>query len=163
MVRKPESVSFVGLGYVRLCTATVMASRGIRIIGVDVEEKRIEELRKGVRPFDEPQLEQMLKTAVRKKRMEFTTDASLVSDSSTVFLTVGTPSKDDGSIDLTYVKKATQDVGSAIAGSPTYHLVVVTSTVTQATKTDLVCPVLEASRAERCGTELGLSSNPEFL
>ena len=140
-----------------------MASRGIRIIGVDVDEKRIEELRKGVPPFHEPQLQQMLKTAVRKKRMEFTTDASSVSDSSTVFLTVGTPSKDDGSIDLTYVKKATQDVGSAIAGSPTYHLVVVKSTVTPGTTTDLVCPVLEASSAKVCGPELGLSSNPEFL
>ena len=140
-----------------------MASRGIRIIGVDVDEKRIEELRKGVPPFHEPQLQQMLKTAVRKKRMEFTTDASRVSDSSTVFLTVGTPSKDDGSIDLTYVKKATQDVGSAIAGSPTYHLVVVKSTVTPGTTTDLVCPVLEASSAKVCGPELGLSSNPEFL
>src|SRR5207253_5770483 len=163
MVRKPESVSFVGLGYVGLCATTVMASRGIRIIGVDVDEKRIEELRKGVPPFHEPQLQQMLKTAVRKKRMEFTTDASSVSDSSTVFLTVGTPSKDDGSIDLTYVKKATQDVGSAIAGSPTYHLVVVKSTVTPGTTTDVVCPVLEASSAKVCGPELGLSSNPEFL
>ena len=140
-----------------------MASRGIRIIGVDVDEKRIEELRKGVPPFHEPQLQQMLKTAVRKKRMEFTTDASSVSDSSTVFLTVGTPSKDDGSIDLTYVKKATQDVGSAIAGSPTYHLVVVKSTVTPGTTTDVVCPVLEASSGKVCGPELGLSSNPEFL
>ena len=140
-----------------------MASRGIRIIGVDVDEKRIEELRKGVPPFHEPQLQQMLKTAVRKKRMEFTTDASSVSDSSTVFLTVGTPSKDDGSIDLTYVKKATQDVGSAIAGSPTYHLVVAKSTVTPGTTTDVVCPVLEASSGKVCGPELGLSSNPEFL
>jgi UDPglucose 6-dehydrogenase len=163
MVRQSDSVSFVGLGYVGLCTATVMASRGIRIIGVDVDEKRIEGLRKGVPPFHEPQLQQMLKTAVRKKRMEFTTDASRVSDSSTVFLTVGTPSKDDGSIDLTYVKKATQDVGSAIAGSPTYHLVVVKSTVTPGTTTDVVCPVLEASSEKVCGPELGLSSNPEFL
>jgi len=163
MVRQPESVSFLGLGYVGLCTATVMASRGIRIIGVDVDEKRIEELRKGHPPFHEPQLQQMLKTAVRKKRMEFTTDASRVSDSSTVFLTVGTPSKDDGSIDLAYVKKATKDVGSAIAGSPTYHLVVVKSTVTPGTTTDVVCPVLEASSGKVCGPELGLSSNPEFL
>src|SRR5437016_14633190 len=129
MVRQPESVSFLGLGYVGLCTATVMASRGIRIVGVDVDEKRIEELRKGHPPFHEPQLQQMLKTAVRKKRMECTTDASCVSDSSTVFLSVGTPCKDDGSIDLTYVKNATQDVGSAIAVLRTYHPLVVTSQV----------------------------------
>ena len=163
MGRQPESVSFVGLGYVGLCTATVMASRGIRIIGVDVDEKRIEELRKGHPPFHEPQLQPMLKTVVRKRRIEFTTDASQVSDSSTVFLTVGTPSREDGSIDLTYVKKATQDVGSAIAGSPAYHHVVVKSTVTPGTTTDVVRPVLEASSEKVCGPELGLSSNPEFL
>src|SRR5207302_208865 len=87
MVRQPESVSFVGLGYVGLCTATVMASRGIRIIGVDVDEKRIEELRKGHPPFHEPQLQPMLRSALRKKRIEFTTDASRVSDSNAVFLT----------------------------------------------------------------------------
>ena len=163
MGRQPESVSFVGLGYVGLCTATVMASRGIRIIGVDVDEKRIEELRKRHPPFHEPQLQPMLKTVVRKRRIEFTTDASQVSDSSTVFLTVGTPSREDGSIDLTYVKKATQDVGSAIAGSPAYHHVVVKSTVTPGTTTDVVRPVLEASSEKVCGPELGLSSNPEFL
>src|SRR5207237_10568446 len=123
---------------------------------IDVEEKRIEEILKGVPTFHEPQLKQMIKTAVRKKWMEFTTDASRVSDSSTVFLTVGTPSKDDGSIDLSYVKKATQDVGSAIAGSPTYHLVVVKSTVTPGTTTDVVCPVLEAATGMVSGHELGL-------
>src|SRR5713101_409852 len=163
MGRQPDSVSFVGLGYVGLCTATVMASRGIRIIGVDVDEKRIAELRKGHPPFHEPQLQPMLKTAVRKKRMEFTTDASQVSDSDTVFLTVGTPSREDGSIDLTYVKKATQDVGAAIAGSPVYHLVVIKSTVTPGTTIDVVRPVLEASSEKVCGPELGLCSNPEFL
>jgi UDPglucose 6-dehydrogenase len=128
-----------------------MASRGIRIIGVDVDEKRIEELRRGHPPFHEPQLQPLLKAALRKERMEFTTDASRVSDSSTVFLTVGTPSRKDGSIDLTFVKKATQDVGSAIAGSPTYHLVVVKSTVTPGTTTNVVRPVLEASAVQSWG------------
>jgi UDPglucose 6-dehydrogenase len=163
MRRGSDSVSFVGLGYVGLCTATVMASKGIRIIGVDVDDRRIEQLNRGEPPFHEPQLQPMLKAALRKKRMEFTTDASKVAEANTIFLTVGTPSSHDGSIDLTYVKKATQDVGTAIAGSKTYHLVVVKSTVTPGTTSDLVRPVLEASAEEVCGPELGLSSNPEFL
>jgi UDPglucose 6-dehydrogenase len=163
MARASDTVAFVGLGYVGLCTATVMASKGIRILGVDVDEKRIEQLRRGQPPFHEPGLEPMLKAVLRKKRMEFTTDASKVQDADTIFMTVGTPSNPDGSIDLTYVKKATQDVGSAVAGSPGYHLVVVKSTVTPGTATDVVRPVLEASSEKVCGEELGLSSNPEFL
>ena len=163
MRRESDAVSFIGLGYVGLCTATVIASKGIKTIGVDVDEKRIEQLRKGNPPFHEPQLQQMLKAVVRKNRMEFTTDASKIAEANTTFITVGTPSKDDGSIDLTYVKKATQDVGSAIAGSPVYHLVVIKSTVTPGTTTDVVRPVLEAATEKVCGPELGLSSNPEFL
>ena len=163
MRRDSDTVSFVGLGYVGLCTATVMASKGIRIIGVDVDERRIEQLRKGLPPFHEPQLQSMLKAALRKKRMEFTTDASQVVDADSIFITVGTPSNRDGSIDLTYVKKATQDVGSAIAASPSYHLVVVKSTVTPGTTADVVRPVLEASSEKNCGPDLGLCSNPEFL
>jgi UDPglucose 6-dehydrogenase len=163
MGRESDTVAFLGLGYVGLCTATVMASKGIRVIGVDVDEKRIQELGKGLPPFHEPQLQQMLKAAVRRKRMEFTTDASQVAEANAIFITVGTPSNQDGSIDLTYVKKATQDVGSAIAGSPAYHLVVVKSTVTPGTTADVVRPVLEASSERVCGSEMGLSSNPEFL
>jgi UDPglucose 6-dehydrogenase len=163
MRRTIDTLSFVGLGYVGLCTATVMASKGIKTIGVDVNEERIEQLGKGHPPFHEPQLEQMLKASVRKKRMEFTTDASRVAQANTIFLTVGTPSRDDGSIDLAYVKKATQDVGSAIAESPSYHLVVIKSTVIPGTTTDVVRPVLEAASEKLIGPELGLSSNPEFL
>jgi len=163
MRRESDAVSFVGLGYVGLCTATVMASKGIKTIGVDVDEKRIEELGKGHPPFHEPQLEQMLKAAVRKKRMEFTTDASRVAQANTIFLTVGTPSRDDGSMDLAYVKKATQNVGSAIAESPSYHLVVIKSTVIPGTTIDVVRPVLEAASEKLIGPEVGLASNPEFL
>jgi UDPglucose 6-dehydrogenase len=163
MRRESDTVSFVGLGYVGLCTATVMASKGIKTIGVDVDEKRIEQLGKGHPPFHEPQLEQMLKAAVRKKRMEFTTDASRVAQANTIFLTVGTPSRDDGSIELAYVKKATQNVGSAIAESPSYHLVVIKSTVIPGTTTDVVRPILEAASEKLIGPELGLASNPEFL
>jgi UDPglucose 6-dehydrogenase len=105
----------------------------------------------------------MLKAAVRKKRMEFTTDASRVAQANTIFLTVGTPSRDDGSIELAYVKKATQNVGSAIAESPSYHLVVIKSTVIPGTTTDVVRPILEAASEKLIGPELGLASNPEFL
>src|SRR2546430_17104068 len=71
--------------------------------------------------------------------------------------------RSDGSISLSFVKKAAEDVGSAIRGADAYHLVVVKSTVIPGTTTNLVRPVLESSSRKPCGPKLGLCSNPEFL
>ncbi len=163
MKRVSESVSVIGLGYVGLCTSAMLASKGIRTIGVDIDEKVIKKLAKGQPPFYEPGLPKMLKTSLQKKQMEFTSDISRCAQSRVTFITVGTPSREDGSIDLTYVKSATKQLGSAIKDTAEYHLVVIKSTVTPGTTSDLVRPALERSSGKSCGQELGLCANPEFL
>src|SRR3989442_4832793 len=163
MKRESESVSFIGLGYVGLCTAAVLASRGMKIIGVDIDGEKIAKLAKGETPLHEPGLGSMLKSAVKNRRIQFTTDIDRVVEADVTFITVGTPSNQDGSISLTFVKKAAEDVGSAIRGADAYHLVVVKSTVIPGTTTGLVRPVLESSSGKPCGPKLGLCSNPEFL
>src|SRR5438128_1022798 len=114
MKRESESVSFIGLGYVGLCTAAVLASRGMKIIGVDIDGEKIAKLAKGDTPLHEPRLASMLKSAIKNRRIQFTTDIDRVVEADVTFITVGTPSKQDGSISLTFVKKAAEDVGSAI-------------------------------------------------
>src|SRR6266487_3755969 len=163
MKRESESVSFIGLGYVGLCTAAVLASRGMKIIGVDIDGEKIAKLAKGETPLHEPRLASMLKSAIKNKRIQFTTDIDRVVEADVTFITVGTPSNQDGSISLTFVKKAAEDVGSAIRGADAYHLVVVKSTVIPGTTTGLVRPMLESSSRKPCGPKLGLCSNPEFL
>src|SRR5439155_24083711 len=69
----------------------------------------------------------------------------------------------DGSISLSFVKRAAEDVGAAIRGARAYHLVVVKSTVIPAATTGLVRAVFESSSGKPCGPRLGLCSNPEFL
>src|SRR5439155_600746 len=64
MKRESESVSFIGLGYVGLCTAAVLASRGMKIIGVDIDGEKIAKLAKGETPLHEPRLTSMLKSAI---------------------------------------------------------------------------------------------------
>jgi len=162
MKRESESVSFIGLGYVGLCTAAVLASRGMKIIGVDIDREKIAKLAKGETPLHEPRLASMLKSATKNRRIQFTTDIDRVVEADVTFITVGTPSKQDGSISLTFVKKAAEDVGSAIRGADAYHLVVVKSTVIPGTTTGLVRPVLESSSRRPCGPKLGLCSNPEL-
>src|SRR5438477_60919 len=137
MKRGSESVSFIGLGYVGLCTAAGLASRGMKIIGVDIDGEKIAKLAKGETPLHEPGLGSMLKSAVKNRRIQFTTDIDRVVEADVTFITVGTPSNQDGSISLTFVKKAAEDVGSAIRGADAYHLVVVKSTVIPGTTSAL--------------------------
>lgn len=163
MPEKPQAVSFIGLGYVGLCTATVFAAKGIKTLGVDIDRERVAEIAKGRSPFHEPRLEPLLKKTLKQKKLEVTTDSSRADETASTFITVGTPSNPDGSIDLGHVKNATQNLGSAISDKQTYHLVVVKSTVIPGTTTRTVKPVLEAASAKTVGANLGLCANPEFL
>jgi UDPglucose 6-dehydrogenase len=161
--RKAAEVSIVGMGYVGLCTAATFASRGIRTIGVDIDQARVEQIRRGKAPLHEPLLDTMLKNAVKKKLLDATSEISLAADTDTTFLTVGTPSQHDGSIDLSYIKNATEDLGNVLREKRGYHLVVVKSTVVPGTTNGTVRRFLEQSSRKNVGDELGLCANPEFL
>src|SRR6266566_2537424 len=91
MKRESESVSFIGLGYVGLCTAAVLASGGMKIIGVDIDSEKIAKLAKGETPFHEPRLASMLKSAIKNRRIQFTTDIDRVVEADVTFITVGRP------------------------------------------------------------------------
>ena len=160
---KSASISIVGMGYVGLCTAATFASRGIRTIGIDIDQARVEQIRRGKAPLHEPQLDSMLKNVVRKKLLDATSDISVAADTDTTFLTVGTPSQPDGSIDLSYIKNATEDLGNAVREKRGYHLVVVKSTVVPGTTNGTVKRFLEQSSRKTIGSEVGLCANPEFL
>jgi UDPglucose 6-dehydrogenase len=151
------------MGYVGLCTAASFASRGIRTIGIDIDHEKVEQIRKGRAPLHEPQLDNILRKAVKDKLLDATTDMSSAADTNTTFLTVGTPSRPDGSIDLTFLKQATTDLGKALRKKSGYHLVVVKSTVVPGTTSNIVQPILENHSETKVGLSLGLCANPEFL
>ncbi|TMI15274.1 UDP-glucose/GDP-mannose dehydrogenase family protein [Candidatus Bathyarchaeota archaeon] len=151
------------MGYVGLCTAATFASRGIRTVGIDIDDERVQQIRKGKAPLHEPQLDTMLRKAVKSNLLEATTDISQAIDTTTTFLTVGTPSGADGSIDLRYLKTAVADLGKALSKKPGFHLVVVKSTVVPGTTNSVVKHSLEESSGKNVGAELGLCANPEFL
>src|SRR6267378_3239540 len=121
------------MGYVGLCTAATFASRGIRTIGIDIDQERVQQIRKGRVPFHEPQLDDMVRKAVKKNLLDATDDISSAASTDTIFLAVGTPSGPDGSIDLTFLKQAAMALGRALWTKPGYHLVVVKSTVVPGT------------------------------
>ena len=105
----------------------------------------------------------MLKNVVKKKLLDASSDISVAANTGTTFLTVGTPSQHDGSIDLSYIKNATEDLGNVLSYKRGYHLVVVKSTVVPGTTNGTVKRFLEQSSRKTIGSELGLCANPEFL
>ena len=111
-------VCIVGTGYVGLCSGVGFAEKGHEVVCVDLSEEKVGKINSGMPPIFEDGLEAGLKKALAAKRLRATTDlASAVKGGDVVFICVGTPSREDGSINLDYVKSAARGIGEAIASS----------------------------------------------
>ncbi len=163
MKTRTTRVSIIGMGYVGLCTAATFASRGIHSTGIDIDQERVGQILKGKTPIHEPDLDRLLKTAVKKKLLDASTNISSINDTEITFLTVGTPTRSDGSIDLSFIKSASESVGKALCEKRGFHTVVVKSTVVPGTTNGTVRPILEKTSERSVGVNLGLCANPEFL
>ena len=156
-------VGFIGLGYVGLCTAACLASRGFKVHGADVDKVRVATLNSETSPIHEEGLDRLLRSSMRKGDLSFRTDLKEVARCSVIFITVGTPSREDGSVDTQFVEAASRDLGRHLASARGYRLVVVKSTVPPGTTEGTVRPILERESKKRAGKDFGLASNPEFL
>jgi len=156
-------VAFVGLGYVGLSTAACFARQGFLVQAIDIDEKRVERIRRGEVPFHENGLPELLHKSLRKGVLNLSSSFETLADSEVIFITVGTPSKEDGSIDTRFVNAAAQEIGSRLGSTSGYRLVVVKSTVVPGTTEGLVRPALELRSGKKVGRGLGLAANPEFL
>ena len=154
-------VSVIGTGYVGLVTGAGLAEKGHHVTCVDTDAAKIARIRRGVPPFHEPGLEELLRR--NRARLEPTTDLHrAVLETDVSFIAVGTP-VGDGQIDLTAVREASRQIGSALGEKATYHLVVVKSTVVPGTTEQVVLPLLEAASGKQAGVDFGVATNPEFL
>ncbi len=155
-------VSIIGTGYVGLVSGVCFAELGHQVLCVDTVREKVNSINEGVPPIFEEGLEELLRNHLRSGSFRATADYSEVPDTDITFLCVGTPSHEDGSLDLKYLLKATEDLGKALAKKKGRHTVVVKSTVPPNTTRDLVRPLLlrTSGKAEE---DLGLAMNPEFL
>ncbi|MEM0457230.1 MAG: UDP-glucose/GDP-mannose dehydrogenase family protein [Nitrososphaerota archaeon] len=157
-------ICIIGSGYVGLTMAACFASRGIKVTCVDIDKERIEKIKKGEPPIHEPGLKEILAKVTSDGRLKVTEDyAEGMKDTEFSFICVGTPSKPDGSIDLSYVTSAAEAVGKNLRLASKNHLVVVKSTVVPGTTSRIVAPILESSSGMKIGRDFGLVFNPEFL
>jgi UDPglucose 6-dehydrogenase len=157
-----ETVSFIGLGVVGLVTQACLASRGINTIGVDSSKHKLTSLRSGNLPFYEPKLREVISEAgANLVFSDSITDA--VQNSDITFVTVGTPSKVDGSIDLSQIADACKAIGMALKNKSQYHVVAIKSTVVPGTTDSLIKGILEKESGKNIEKDFGLIVNPELL
>jgi len=160
----PQRISIVGTGYVGLCTAVGLASKGYKVITSTHNPEKATSINKGIPPFHEPGIQQLLQKVVRSgylKCMLGHEEAVLNTD--ITFIAVGTPSQPDGSINLHYIESAAREIAKTLNRKDAYHLVVVKSTVVPGTTQNVVKPTLEKRSKKQCGVDFGLCMNPEFL
>jgi len=152
----------MGTGYVGLVSGICFAKLGNNVICVDVDEKKIDKINKGITPIYEKGLEELL--LKYKKKIKATTDySSSINKTDVTFICVGTPSKGDGSIDLIFIKEVAVEIAKIIKQKDDYHLIVVKSTVLPGTTRDIILPLLEKHSKKKIGKDFGLAMNPEFL
>ncbi|MCD6563881.1 MAG: UDP-glucose/GDP-mannose dehydrogenase family protein [Thermoproteales archaeon] len=156
-------LSIVGLGYVGLSMCAFLSSKGFEIAGIDIDERKIAMLNKGISPVFENRLDILIKKGSSNKLLSFTNDYSKIRDSDIIFITVGTPSRDDGSIDLRCIESASMSIGMVLRTIRNYKLIVVRSTVVPGTTQNVVKEILERESGKRAGRDFGLCMNPEFL
>ncbi len=151
-------VGVVGVGYVGLVVGSCLSKLGNRVICVDIDTKKIQNLNKGILPIYEPGLKEIVETNIKEKRLLFTTNLKdCVTNSDIIFIAVGTPQGEDNKADLSYVTAAAKDIGKYINS---YKVIVIKSTV----------PVGESERIKKIIMEnqtkripFDVVSNPEFL
>ena len=157
-----ETVSVVGLGKLGLCMAACMAAKGNRVIGVDIDQKRIEQVNRLESPTKETGLESLLKSS--HGNLSATDDFQFaVSESDITFVVVATPSEPDESYSTAQVEAAMRSIGASLKTKERFHVVALTSTVMPGTTDSVVIPTLEITSQRKCGSTFGVAYNPEFI
>ncbi len=153
-----KQICVVGVGYVGLVTGACFADLGNKVVALDVNEQRIENLKKGIMPIYEPGLDELVKRNVKAGRLSFTTSyAEALKDAEYAFIAVGTPSGDNGEADLQYVESAAKSIA---ANMKTPLIIINKSTVPIGTG-DWVADIV--TKAQPTAVPFSVVSCPEFL
>lgn len=159
-------ICVLGSGYVGLVAGTCFAEKGYEVYCVDIDPKKIDLINSATSPIFEPGLDELLEKNIKKGTLKALLAKDFYSKkihTNISFICVPTPSNEDGSINLKFIEKASEDLGLYIKSLKDYHVVVIKSTVVPGTTEDIVRPTLEKYSGKKAGQGFGLCMNPEFL
>lgn len=157
-------ISVFGLGYVGCVSAACFAKEGHEVVGVDVNQSKVDMINQGISTIVEHGIGDLVAEMRRSGRMRATTDvreAVLATDISLVC--VGTPSKPNGALELGFVERVCEQIGAALKDKSTRHTVIIRSTVLPGSTHRMAVPALERASGMKAGDDFGVGMNPEFL
>ncbi len=156
------SISVIGLGKLGAPIVACFAARGFRVVGMDLDAKKVEAINAGVAPVAEPGLPELIGEA--EGRLSATLDMeAAVRASEATFIVVNTPSEAGGGFSLKYVMPTIETIGKTLRTKAGFHLVVLTSTVMPGSTGGEVRAALERASGKTCGKHFGLCYSPEFI
>lgn len=157
-------ISVFGLGYVGCVSAVCLAQKGHDVIGIDIDQNKVDIINSGRSPVVEKDIDEIIEKVVSTGKLKATMDSyRAINESQISMVCVGTPSNDNGSLDLSYVKRVSAEIGTCLREKDNYHVVVVRSTMLPGSVEGEMIPTLEKASGKEAGTDFGVCMNPEFL
>lgn len=164
VVEEKPAISVVGLGYVGAVSTACLSSLGHRVIGVDLDAVKIQQISEGVSPIHEKDLGKLLSEGVEAGLVTATDDLTqAVIDTDVTFVSVGTPTSEDGGCDYRYIESAARSIGAGIAQKDDFHVVVMRCSIPPGTTLNVMTPIIEQVSGKVLGEDFGVCFNPEFL
>lgn len=159
LAQRDFTVAIVGFGYIGTCIGSVLADKGLLVIGIDTKKEVVDEINQGTTSINEPDLKELIQKNVTAKRLYATTDFSFIKEADIIIITVGTPLERNFEPDLTQIIAASTEVSKYLKIG---QLVILKSTIPPYTTESIVKPLLEKSGL-RIGEDVGLTYCPERL
>ncbi|TKX71844.1 nucleotide sugar dehydrogenase [Halorubrum sp. GN11GM_10-3_MGM] len=159
-------LSVIGSGYVGTTIAACFADLGHEVVNIDIDQEIVDAINDGEAPIHEDGLAELVADHAGPDgtgRLEASTDYEAVLDTDVTFLCLPTPQNDDGSIDLSIMEAAAEQLGTTLAAKDAWHTVIVKSTVVPGSTEDAITPILETASDKTAGDDFGVGMNPEFL
>ena len=157
------NISIFGLGYVGCVSMTCLAKNGHYVIGVDVNQTKIDFINQGKPTIVEKQIDNIMLEQHKQKKISATSDSvDTVTKTDVSFICVGTPSTPNGHLDLSTIFRVAGKIGNGIKEKTSFHVVVIRSTVLPGTN-EKVSQIIEEASGKKCNIDFAVVSNPEFL
>jgi len=154
-------ISVFGMGYVGCVSAAGFANEGHEVIGIDIDPIKVLAINEARSPVVEPGLQEFIERAVSSGRLSASSVPTSVSDVSVVC--VGTPSNENGSLNLDYILRVAEQIGTQLKHTDSYHVVNIRSTVLPGSIETSLIPIIEQASQKKAGADFGVCMNPEFM